>query len=100
METIKIKGLARLTAAIFAGWGGLVAIKGLWDLFIGQPEANAYAPYPWAFVTQADWMRWSGFELAYGLACLGLSWVCLRYARRLPDTIQRRRQEAEFSLFD
>ncbi len=43
METIKIKGLARLAAAILAGWGGLVAFKGLWDLFAGEPEANLYA---------------------------------------------------------
>ena len=100
METIKIRGLARLAAAIFAGWGGLVAFKGLWDLFVGEPEANLYAPQKWAFVTEAQWLRWSGFELVYGLACAGLAWYCLRWGRRLPETVERTRREPEFSLFD
>jgi hypothetical protein len=100
METIRIKGLARLAAAIFAGWGGLVAFKGLWDLFVGEPEANLYAPHKWAFVTEAQWMRWSGFELTYGLSCLGLAWYCVRWSRRLPETVSRPRREPEFSLFD
>jgi hypothetical protein len=99
-ETIKIRGLARLAAAIFAGWGGPVALKGLWDLFVGEPESNLYAPQKWAFVTQAQWLRWAGFELAYGLACCGLAWYCLRWARRLPETVERPRREPEFSLFD
>ena len=99
-ETIKIRGLARLAAAIFAGWGGLVALKGLWDLFAGEPEANLYAPAPWAFVTQAQWLRWAGFELCYGLALVGLAWYCLRWGRRLPETISRPRRAPEYSLFD
>ncbi len=55
-ETIKVRGLARLAAAIFAGWGGLVAFKGLYDLFVGEPEANLYAPTRWGFVTEAQWL--------------------------------------------
>ena len=85
---------------IFTGWGGLVALKGLWDLFGGEPEANLYAPAKWAFVTEPQWMRWAGFELTYGLACLGLAWYCRRWAHRLPETIERPRLEPEFSLFD
>jgi hypothetical protein len=99
LETIKIRGLVRLAAAIFAGWGGPVALKGLYDLFLGEPEANLYAPKPWAFVTQEQWLRWSGFELAYGLACLGLAWYCWRWSARLPETVRRARREPEFSLF-
>ena len=99
-ESIKIRGLARLAAAIFAGWGGLVSFKGLYDLFWGEPEANLYAPVKWAFVTEPQWMRWAGFELTYGLACIGLAWYCVRWARSLPETIQRPRREPEFSLFD
>ena len=99
-ETVKIKGLARLAAAIFAGWGGLVAFKGLYDLFAGEPEANLYAPHKWAFVSEAQWMRWAGFELAYGLACAGLAWYCWRWSRRLPETVERARREPEFTLFD
>ena len=99
-ETIKIRGLARLTAAIFAGWGGLVALKGLWDMFVGEPEANLYAPTPWAFVTREQWLRWAGFELCYGLALVGLAWYCLRWGRRLPETVKRPLKAPEFTLFD
>jgi hypothetical protein len=99
-ETIKIRGLARLTSAIFAVWGGLIAFKGFWDLFGGEPEANLYAPAKWAFVTQEQWLRYAGFELAYGAACLGAAWYSWRWGSRLPETIQRARREPEFSLFD
>jgi hypothetical protein len=99
-ETIKIKGLARLTAALLAGWGGLVALKGLYDLFVGEPEANLYAPAPWAFVTKEQWLRWSGFELCYGLALLGLAAYALAWGRRLPETIKRPVKPPEFALFD
>lgn len=99
-ETIKIRALARLTAALLGGWGGLVACKGLYDLFVGEPEANLYAPRPWAFVTREQWLRWSGFELCYGLALLGLAWYCLAWGRRLPETVTRPRKAPEFSLFD
>ncbi|HEX4047222.1 MAG TPA: hypothetical protein VH309_05285 [Elusimicrobiota bacterium] len=100
LETIKIRGLARLAAAIFAAWGGLVLFKGVWDLVGGEPEANLYAPQKWLFVTEAQWLRYSGFELAYGLACVALGWYCLRWARRLPETVSRPRREPDFTLFD
>ncbi|MFI5362885.1 MAG: hypothetical protein ACHQ49_13015 [Elusimicrobiota bacterium] len=99
-ETIKIRGLARLAAAIFAGWGGLVAFKGVWDLAGGEPEANLYSPAKWMFVTEPQWLRYAGFELAYGLACVGLAWYCLRWSRRLPETVERTRREPEFTLFE
>lgn len=99
-ETIRVRGLARLAAAIFAGWGGLVALKGLWDLFVGEPEANLYAPAKWAFVTQEQWLRWAGFELTYGLALLALAAYCQRWGRRLPETVERPRRAPEYSLFD
>jgi len=100
METIKVSGLARLAAAIFAGWGGLAAFKGVYDLFLGgEPEANLYAPKAWGFVSQAQWGRYAAFELVYGLACLGLAWYCLRWSRRLPETVERKRREPEFDLF-
>jgi hypothetical protein len=100
METIKIRGLARLAAAIFAGWGGLAASKGVYDLLGGEPEANLYAPSPWAFITRAEWTRFAAFELVYGLSCVALAWFCLRWSRRLPETVERKRREPDFSLFD
>jgi len=98
-ETIKVRGLARLASAIFAGWGGLVLSKGVYDLLGGEPEANLYAAKAWGFVSRAEWGRYVRFELAYGLACLALAWYCLRWSRRLPETVRRARRPAEFDLF-
>lgn len=99
-ETIKIRGLARIPARIFGVWGAIVLLKGLWDVVgPGEPEANLYAPEKWAFVTQAQWLRYGLFELAYGAACLGLAWVLWRYSRFLPETVSRPRREPAFDLF-
>ncbi len=92
MEKIKIRGLIRIAGWIFNVWGGLVAFKGLYDSFFGEPEANFYSPEKWQFVTQDQWMRWSGFELAYGLACVGLGWACWEMAKKLPDWTERPKQ--------
>jgi hypothetical protein len=100
MERVKIRGLAHLAATLLGAWGVIVSIKGLYDLFIGEPEANLYAPQKWAFVTQDQWVRYAGFELVYGLACAGLAFAVWRYARFLPSTIDRERQAPEFQLFD
>lgn len=51
-------------------------------------------------MTREQWLRWAGFELCYGLALLGLAWYCLRWGRRLPETVSRPRRAPEFSLFD
>lgn len=99
-ETIKVRGLARLTSLLLGGWGGLVALKGLYDLFVGEPEANLYAPAPWAFVTKEQWLRWAGFELVYGLALLGLAYYAWAWGRRLPETVKRPKKAPEFALFD
>jgi hypothetical protein len=34
-ERIKIRGLARIFAAVLGSWGGLVALKAVYDLFWG-----------------------------------------------------------------
>jgi hypothetical protein len=88
-ERIKVRGLARIPAALLALWGVPVALKGVYDLFGGEPEANLYAPRPWEFVTREQWLRYAGFELAYGLSCLALAWLLWRASRFLPETAQR-----------
>lgn len=95
-EKIAIRGLPRLAAVLFAGWGTLVALKGLWDCFGGQPDANLYSPRPWEFVTKEQWLRFAGFELAYGLACLGLALAAWKYSERLPVYIERTKKIEEF----
>lgn len=99
METIKLRGLLRFSAWMSGVWGAAVALKGAWDLAGGEPEANLYAPAPWAFVTREQWGRYAGFEFAYGLACLALAWYLFRYSRLVPETLCRPRQEPELDLF-
>ncbi len=70
-------------------WGGLVLLKGLWDCFGGQPEANSFSSRPWEFVTREQWLRYAGFELAYGLACLAVGWASRVFARRLPEWVEK-----------
>ncbi|PCI36238.1 MAG: hypothetical protein COB53_10210 [Elusimicrobia bacterium] len=94
-EKIKIRGLATLSSWIFLFWGAMVSLKGLYDLFIGEPEANLYAPAAWEFVSREQWSRYGGFELLYGLACLSLAWYLKRYSAFLPETVSRPRLDAE-----
>ena len=92
MEQIKIRGLVKISGALFAVWGAAVTVKGVYDRFLGgEPEANRYAPAPWAFVTREQWARYAGFELAYGLACLALAFLLFHYSRFLPETVERRK---------
>jgi hypothetical protein len=88
-ERVAVRGLARMAGWMAVPWGALLALKGLYDAFFGEPEANFYAPKPWAFVTRDQWLRWAGFELAYGLACLALGFAAWEYAKRLPEFVVR-----------
>lgn len=89
MEKIKIRGLVRGSGWAFMLWGVLVSLKGLYDAFVGEPEANHYSPQPWQFVTKDQWLRYAGFEWAYGLACVGVAWLLWRFAPRVPGVIER-----------
>ncbi|MFA6002958.1 MAG: hypothetical protein WC881_02715 [Elusimicrobiota bacterium] len=99
-ETVKVRGLAWICAGVLGLWGAIVALKAVYDLFWGEPEANLYAPQKWAFVTRAEWLRYGGFELAYGAALLALAWYIYRYSRFLPESVQRTVSEPEFKLFE
>ncbi|MBI3550239.1 MAG: hypothetical protein HY078_14465 [Elusimicrobia bacterium] len=99
METIRARGLVTGPAWAFALWGAVVSIKSFYDLFVGEPEANLYAPTKWAFVTREQWMRYAGFELTYGIAAIAIGVFLMRYAKFVPETIRRRRQEPDLKLF-
>jgi hypothetical protein len=92
-EKVAVRGLARLAGGIFFVFGGLLVVKALWDCFAGAPEANHFSSRPWEFVTREQWLRYGGFQLAYGLSCLGLGWAARAYARRLPEWRERKKQE-------
>jgi hypothetical protein len=95
-EKIAVRGLPRLAAGIFGFCGALAVLKGLRDCFGGEPEANFFSPRPWEFVTRAQWLRFAGFELAYGAACLGLAWAAWEYSKRLPAWTVRKTKEEGF----
>jgi len=88
MEKKKIRGLVFGAGWIFLVWGIVVTIKGFWDSFLGEPEANLYSPHKWDFITQSQWLNWAGFEIAYGFACIFIALVLRSYARRLPEYIE------------
>jgi len=90
MEKIKIRGLVFSAGWIFLAWGLLVAAKGFWDSFLGEPEANLFSPQKWEFVTKSQWLNWAGFEIAYGLACAALALVLRAYALQVPEYIERK----------
>lgn len=66
---------------------------------MGEPEANLYAPQAWAFVSRSQWLRYAGFELVYGLAAMALAFFLFRYARFVPETLERPVQEPGLDLF-
>lgn len=98
-EKVKVRGLAHLCAGLFGVWGAVVTVKAVYDLLAGEPEANLYSAEKWQFVTQEQWLRYAGFELCYGAACLALAWAVWRYSRFLPDWIERPRSEPDTGLF-
>lgn len=100
MEKIKVRGLPRIAGAILGAWGAVVVLKALYDLFAGEPEANLYSPEKWMFVTQAQWLRYAGFELAYGLSLAGLAWLLWKYSLLLPEWVERPRRASDVELFD
>lgn len=99
-EKVKVRGLAHVVSGILAPWGALVTCKGLYDLAVGEPEANLYSADKWQFVTQEQWLRYAGFELAYGLALLALAYAVFRYARFLPAWVERTKTQPDIRFFD
>ena len=89
IQKVRIRGLVQIPALLLGLWGSLVAPKGVYDLLWGEPEANLYAPRPWAFVSREAWLRYASFELAYGVACLALAVLAWKYARKLPVFVER-----------
>jgi hypothetical protein len=89
MKKIKIRGLVVAASWIFLAWGGIVAVKGVYDAFWGEPEANFFSPQKWDFISRHQWLTWTGFEITYGLACVGIALVLRAYAPLLPPYIER-----------
>ena len=89
MRKIKIRGLLQISGWIFLIWGLIVSIKGFWDVFLGEPEANFYSQAKWEFVTRTQWLNWSGFEITYGIACMAVALLLWNYSKTLPEYIEK-----------
>jgi hypothetical protein len=89
LEKLKIRGLLLISGRIFFVWGLFVGLKGVWDAFIGEPEANYFSPHKWDFVSRAQWFTWSGFEIAYSAASIITAILLFYYAKRMPEFIER-----------
>ncbi len=89
MKKFKIRGLVTSACWIFFSWGAIIVLKGIWDLFWGEPEANIYSRYKWEYISQHQWLTWSGFEVTYGLACLGTAYLLRKYSERVPEYITK-----------
>lgn len=81
----------------FCSLGALVTLKGFWDVFRGEPEANYYSLKKWEFISRQQWFTWSGFEVVYGLACIGMAFLLWKYSERVPEYIERQNEENEDS---
>ncbi|MCK5533845.1 hypothetical protein KAI68_01925 [bacterium] len=85
IEKIKIRGLVRQSGWIFLIWGIVVAIKGLLDAFLLNPPSE--------FISLDEWLRYAGFEIIYGIACLGVGILLFKFSRRVKEYVVRDKEE-------
>ena len=97
-EKVLVRGLVKAAGWIFMIWGIVVSLKGLWDSFWGEPEANYYSSQKWEFVSQEQWLRYAGFEICYGLACMGIAYLLWKFASYMPEYYTRIAKESDDSF--
>jgi hypothetical protein len=69
------RGLVKLAGWMFYVWGVLVTIWGFLRLLnISKPDSE--------FVTAADWLRFSVFQVTYGMICVGVGYLLFMYAKK------------------
>ena len=89
-EKIKIRGLVRQAGWIFLIWGIVVGIKGLLDAFVLNPESE--------FIPLDKWLKYAGFELTYGIACVAVGIVLFKFSERVKEYIIRHKEIRENEL--
>ncbi len=72
----------RISSWIFRIWGALVSLKGFFDAAFGEPEANMFSPDKWDFISYNQWLRWSGFEITYGIFCFAFGYFLFELAKK------------------
>ena len=81
MQKIKYRAVFKSSGWIFTVWGMIVVMKGLYDVFVGLPESE--------FVPLANWSKYAGFEVVYGLACIMMGLVIFEFSKKVPEIIER-----------
>lgn len=79
---VKLRAVVRTGGWIFIIWGIIVVIKGILDAFILEPESE--------FIALKDWIRYSGFEITYGVVCILFGLVILEFSKRVKEKIKRK----------
>ena len=77
MQKIKYRAVFKSSGWIFAVWGTIVVLKGLYDVVVGLPESE--------FVPLVKWSKYAGFEVVYGIACILIGLVIFEFAKRIPE---------------
>lgn len=75
----------KISSWIFKTWGAVVGTKGFYDAAFGEPEANLFSPQKWEFVCYERWLRWSGFEISYGVFCIAFGFFLMELAKKLQN---------------
>lgn len=81
MQKIRYRAVFKSSGWIFLIWGGIVTLTGLYDAFFGLPESE--------FVPLANWSKYAGFEVVYGIACVLVGLLIFEFAKRVPEILER-----------
>ncbi|HAX61734.1 MAG TPA: hypothetical protein DCX95_04125 [Elusimicrobia bacterium] len=81
MQKIRYRAVFKGSGWIFTVWGIIVVLKGLYDVFVGLPESE--------FVPLANFSKYAGFEVVYGLACILMGLVIFEFAKKVPEFIEK-----------
>ncbi len=71
----EIRGLVKLAAWMFYSWGVLVTFFGFLRLLnINKPDSE--------FVTVENWLRFSVFQITYGMVCVGVGYLLFLFIKK------------------
>jgi len=82
VKEVKLRPVVRTSGWIFVIWGTVVVIKGILDAFFLEPESE--------FITIKEWIRYAGFEIIYGFACIIFGLVIFEFSKRVKEKIKKK----------
>jgi len=81
-KEVKLRPVVKAGGWIFIIWGIVVVVKGILDAFIFEPETE--------FIALKEWIRYAGFEIVYGFACILFGLVIFEFSKRVKEKIKKR----------